>query len=173
MSKTYFPNILRSIGKATSPSVQKIQSFLRATFQNLGQLKNTSLTKQFQQTKVNHGIYYLLNSAFSKGRDSGPVRNLRRMAALLVDLRVKCDGKSQKRNLTSLTTALNAALGGVWREARAHAEVAVCDLFVRCGEAVADPEHIVHRAVQLRKLTGARLPASATLAPWAHSGSAL
>eukprot|EP00971_Amphidinium_carterae_P210551 4178016-Amphidinium_carterae.1 len=43
---------------------------------------------------------------------------------------LKLDGQSQKDNVK---TALNAALGGVWHEARVHAEFGVGDLCVRCG----------------------------------------
>eukprot|EP00971_Amphidinium_carterae_P007378 146523-Amphidinium_carterae.1 len=39
--------------------------------------------------------------------------------------------------------ALNAALGGVWHEARAHAAFQVGHLCVRCGEAVEDLKHAV------------------------------
>eukprot|EP00971_Amphidinium_carterae_P213826 4243690-Amphidinium_carterae.1 len=44
--------------------------------------------------------------------------------------RLKLDGQSEKNNVK---TALNAALGGVWHEARVHAEFGVGDLCVRCG----------------------------------------
>eukprot|EP00971_Amphidinium_carterae_P255374 5069779-Amphidinium_carterae.1 len=54
---------------------------------------------------------------------------------------LKLDGQSQKDNVK---TALNAVLGGVWHEARVHAEFGVGDLCVRCSEAVEDLEHIVH-----------------------------
>eukprot|EP00971_Amphidinium_carterae_P093616 1852514-Amphidinium_carterae.1 len=54
---------------------------------------------------------------------------------------LKLDGQSQEDNVK---TALIAALGGVWHEARVHAEFVVSDLCVRCGEAVEDLGHIVH-----------------------------
>eukprot|EP00971_Amphidinium_carterae_P021817 430502-Amphidinium_carterae.1 len=46
---------------------------------------------------------------------------------------LKLDGQSQKDNVK---TALNAALGGFWHEARANAVFDVGELCVRCGEAV-------------------------------------
>eukprot|EP00971_Amphidinium_carterae_P299045 5941136-Amphidinium_carterae.1 len=52
---------------------------------------------------------------------------------------LKLDGQSQK---DSVTSALNAALGGVWHEVRANSVFEVGDMCVRCGEAVEDFEHI-------------------------------
>eukprot|EP00971_Amphidinium_carterae_P253257 5028104-Amphidinium_carterae.1 len=54
---------------------------------------------------------------------------------------LKLDGQSQK---DTVRIALNAALGGVWHEARANV-FDVGDWCVRCGEAVEDLEHIVHQ----------------------------
>eukprot|EP00971_Amphidinium_carterae_P176094 3490676-Amphidinium_carterae.1 len=71
-----------------------------------------------------------------QGLDSG----LGRLATQTLR-QLKLDGESQKDNVK---TALNAALGGVWHEARVHAKFGVGDLCVRFGEAVADLEHIVH-----------------------------
>eukprot|EP00971_Amphidinium_carterae_P350642 6491664-Amphidinium_carterae.1 len=54
---------------------------------------------------------------------------------------LKFDGQSQK---DSVKSALNAALGGVWHEARANSVFDIGEMCVRCGEAVEDLEHIVH-----------------------------
>eukprot|EP00971_Amphidinium_carterae_P206238 4092535-Amphidinium_carterae.1 len=46
---------------------------------------------------------------------------------------LKLDGQSQKEDRK---VALNAALGGVWHEERAHSAFQVGDICVRCGEEV-------------------------------------
>eukprot|EP00971_Amphidinium_carterae_P105814 2095492-Amphidinium_carterae.1 len=47
------------------------------------------------------------------------------------DRQLKLDGQSQKEDRKA---ALNAALGGVWHEERAHSAFQVGDTCVRCGE---------------------------------------
>eukprot|EP00971_Amphidinium_carterae_P002423 48004-Amphidinium_carterae.1 len=53
---------------------------------------------------------------------------------------LKLDGQSQKEDRKA---ALNAALGGVWHEERAHSAFQVGDICVRCGEEADNLEHIV------------------------------
>eukprot|EP00971_Amphidinium_carterae_P182581 3623533-Amphidinium_carterae.1 len=72
---------------------------------------------------------------------------------------LKLDGQSQK---DSIKFALNAALGGVWHEARANSVYDVGDMCVRCGEAVEDLEHIVHHCpAWAAERSEVALPASA------------
>eukprot|EP00971_Amphidinium_carterae_P049576 977221-Amphidinium_carterae.2 len=52
---------------------------------------------------------------------------------------------------TRKTGNLNAALGGVWHEERAHSAFQVGDTCVRCGEAVENLEHIVHNCPHWNK----------------------
>eukprot|EP00971_Amphidinium_carterae_P045473 894816-Amphidinium_carterae.1 len=61
--------------------------------------------------------------------------------ALQREKELKLDGQSQKEDRK---VALNAALGGLRHEERAHSAFQVGDTCVRCGEGVENLEHIVH-----------------------------
>eukprot|EP00971_Amphidinium_carterae_P176802 3505825-Amphidinium_carterae.2 len=79
------------------------------------------------------------------------------------DYHVKWDSGLQlcKGVKDNVTSALSAALGGVWHEARLHSVFEVGELCVRCGEAVEDLEHIVHHCpAWATERRGVKLPAS-------------
>eukprot|EP00971_Amphidinium_carterae_P338115 6475304-Amphidinium_carterae.3 len=86
----------------------------------------------------------VLQSAKTQALDSGlAIQALRQL---------KLDGQSQKDNVKSV---LNAALGGVWHEARVHSVFEeVGEFSVRCGEAVEDLEHIVHHCPSPGSVSG-------------------
>eukprot|EP00971_Amphidinium_carterae_P314625 6253858-Amphidinium_carterae.1 len=100
------------------------------------------------------------DNALRPGRGRGPSRNLKQLAERLGWLyrpsaagramdsgshgtrppfvqsgtllrQLKLDGQNQKEDRKA---ALNAALGGVWHEERAHSAFQVGDTCVRCGE---------------------------------------
>eukprot|EP00971_Amphidinium_carterae_P036590 719341-Amphidinium_carterae.1 len=76
---------------------------------------------------------------------------------------LKLDGQSQKEERKA---ALNAALGGVWHEERAHSAFQVGDVCVRCGEDVENLEHIVlHCPHWNKERREACLPEHAAVAP--------
>eukprot|EP00971_Amphidinium_carterae_P165957 3289420-Amphidinium_carterae.1 len=76
---------------------------------------------------------------------------------------LKLDGQSQKEDRKA---ALNAALGGVWHEERAHSAFQVGDICVRCGEEVENLEHIVlHRPHWNKERREACLPSHTSVAP--------
>eukprot|EP00971_Amphidinium_carterae_P068228 1351009-Amphidinium_carterae.1 len=76
---------------------------------------------------------------------------------------LKLDGQSQKEDRKA---ALNAALGGVWHEERAHSACQVGDICVRCGEGVENLEHIVHHCPHWNKeRRESHLPSHAQEAP--------
>eukprot|EP00971_Amphidinium_carterae_P223733 4439128-Amphidinium_carterae.1 len=96
------------------------------------------------------------DNALRPGRGRGPTRNLKQLAERLGWIPAlggwTCNGQScvLKWRAPDLKedrkAALNAALGGVWHEERAHSAVQVGDICVRCGEEVENLEHIVlHR----------------------------
>eukprot|EP00971_Amphidinium_carterae_P351212 6491977-Amphidinium_carterae.1 len=76
---------------------------------------------------------------------------------------LKLDGQSQKDDRKA---ALNAALGGVWHEERAHSAFQVGDICVRCGEDVENLEHIVlHCPHWNKERREACLPTHTAVAP--------
>eukprot|EP00971_Amphidinium_carterae_P118868 2354618-Amphidinium_carterae.1 len=78
-------------------------------------------------------------------------------------MQLKLDGQSQKEDRKA---ALNAALGGVWHEERAHSAFQVGDTCVRCGEDVENLEHIVlHCPHWNKERREACLPAHTPVAP--------
>eukprot|EP00971_Amphidinium_carterae_P085617 1694327-Amphidinium_carterae.3 len=76
---------------------------------------------------------------------------------------LKLDGQSQKEDRKA---ALNAALGGVWHEERAHSAFQVGDICVRCGEDIENLEHIVlHCPHWHKERREACLPVHTAVAP--------
>eukprot|EP00971_Amphidinium_carterae_P027136 534916-Amphidinium_carterae.1 len=76
---------------------------------------------------------------------------------------LKLDGQSQKEDRKA---PLNAALGGVWHEERAHSAFQVGDTCVRCGEAVENLEHVVlHCPHWNKERREACLPTHTAVAP--------
>eukprot|EP00971_Amphidinium_carterae_P186196 3696010-Amphidinium_carterae.1 len=59
--------------------------------------------------------------------------------------------RSANRTEDSFRSALNAALGGVWHEVRAHSAFYVGELCVRCKEEPEDLSHIVFRCPHWHK----------------------
>eukprot|EP00971_Amphidinium_carterae_P112951 2236926-Amphidinium_carterae.1 len=59
--------------------------------------------------------------------------------------------RSANKTEDSFRSALNAALGGVWHEARAHSAFSVGDLCVRCKGEPEDLAHIVYRCPHWHK----------------------